>query len=412
LLDRAPRGVGNAFRLHPLLAELARSRADKDAAVSRMTEWFVARLPQGGEEQGRRWREIHEEFAATTEWLAQVSPADRVRVARAGVDYAINNGPYHAWIRLCDDSLTGEMADADRSSLLWTLGQVALSGGVPDRALAAAKEKRQLDLKRGADREAALAAGLVADILNARGQLDEALKIRNEEELPVYERLGDVRERAVTMGRIADILQDRGQLDEALKIRNEEELPVYERLGGVRERTVAIGKIADILQARGQLDEALKIRNEELLPVYERLGDVRSRAVTMGRIADILQAHGQLDEALRIRYDEQLPVFERLGDVHERAVTMGRIANILQARGDLDGSLRVRREEELPVYERLGNVRYLLFGRWNLASTLLRRGREQDREEARGLLLMALDEARRLKLPEALQIEQLLEQAR
>jgi hypothetical protein len=72
----------------------------------------------------------------------------------------------------------------------------------------------------------------------------------------------------------------------------------------------------------------------------------------------------------------------------------------------------VRREEELPVYERLGNVRYLLFGRWNLASTLLRRGREQDREEARGLLLMALDEARRLKLPEALQIEQLLEQAR
>ena len=56
--------------------------------------------------------EIHEEFAATTEWLAQVSPADRVRVARAGVDYAINNGPYHAWIRLCDDSLTGEMADA------------------------------------------------------------------------------------------------------------------------------------------------------------------------------------------------------------------------------------------------------------------------------------------------------------
>jgi tetratricopeptide (TPR) repeat protein len=412
LLDRAPRGVGNAFRLHPLLAELARSRADKDAAVSRMTEWFVARLPQGGEEQGRRWREIHEEFAATTEWLAQVSPADRVRVARAGVDYAINNGPYHAWIRLCDDSLTGEMADADRSSLLWTLGQVALSGGVPDRALAAAKEKRQLDLKRGADREAALAAGLVADILNARGQLDEALKIRNEEELPVYERLGDVRERAVTMGRIADILQDRGQLDEALKIRNEEELPVYERLGGVRERTVAIGKIADILQARGQLDEALKIRNEELLPVYERLGDVRSRAVTMGRIADISQARGQLDEALRIRYDEQLPVFERLGDVHERAVTMGRIANILQARGDLDGSLRVRREEELPVYERLGNVRYLLFGRWNLASTLLRRGREQDREEARGLLLMALDEARRLKLPEALQIEQLLEQAR
>ena len=55
----------------------------------------------------------------------------------------------------------------------------------------------------------------------------------------------------MTMGKIADILQDRGQLDEALKIRNEEELPVYERLGGVRERTVAIGKIADICRPAG-----------------------------------------------------------------------------------------------------------------------------------------------------------------
>ena len=115
----------------------------------------------------------------------------------------------------------------------------------------------------------------------------------------MFESLGDVRSRAVTMGKIADILQARGQLDEALKIRNEEELPVYQRLGDVRSRAVTMGKIADILQARGQLDEALKIRTEEELPVYERLGDVRSRAVTMGKIADILQARGQLDEALQ-----------------------------------------------------------------------------------------------------------------
>ena len=64
-------------------------------------------------------------------------------------------------------------------------------------------------------------------------------------------------------------------MDEALRIRREEELPVYERLGDVRERAVTLGKIADILQARGELDEALRIRREEELPVYERLGDVR-----------------------------------------------------------------------------------------------------------------------------------------
>jgi hypothetical protein len=43
--------------------------------------------------------------------------------------------------------------------------------------------------------------GKVADILEARGQLDEARRIRREEELPVYDRLGDVRSKAVTHGK-------------------------------------------------------------------------------------------------------------------------------------------------------------------------------------------------------------------
>lgn len=56
--------------------------------------------------------------------------------------------------------------------------------------------------------------GQVADILASRGQLNEALRIRLEDEIPVYERLGDVRALAVTKGKVADILARRGQLDE------------------------------------------------------------------------------------------------------------------------------------------------------------------------------------------------------
>jgi phosphopentomutase len=37
------------------------------------------------------------------------------------------------------------------------------------------------------------------------------MRLRQEEELPVYERLGDVSSKAITMGKIADILQARGQ---------------------------------------------------------------------------------------------------------------------------------------------------------------------------------------------------------
>jgi len=155
--------------------------------------------------------------------------------------------------------------------------------------------------------------------------------------------------RAFTQGQIAGILYARGELDEALRIRREEELPVYERLGDVRSRAVTMGQIADILQVRGELDEALRTLREEVLPAFERLGAVRERAVTMGRIADILQARGELDEALRIRREEELPVFERLGDVRELLVGRTNLALVLLKRGRPEDRAEVRRLLELAL---------------------------------------------------------------
>ncbi|HTW69362.1 MAG TPA: hypothetical protein VME47_05700, partial [Acetobacteraceae bacterium] len=199
------------------------------------------------------------------------------------------------------------------------------------------------------------------------------------EQLPVYERLGDVPSRAVTMGQIADILQARGALDEALRIHREEELPVYERLGDVRERALTMSRIADILQARGALDEALRIRREEELPVYERLGDVRSRAVTMGRIADILQVRGAFDEALRIRREEELPVYERLGDVRARAVTMGKMADTMIAAGGLDDGrapeIHAAAAEAFAIARRLNLADGVAYTGTLLARILARAGR-------------------------------------
>ena len=198
----------------------------------------------------------------------------------------------------------------------------------------------------------AIAIGALADLLEMQGDLDEALRIRRQEELPVYERLGDVRSRAVTMGKIADILRQRGETDEALRTLREELLPVFEQMGDVRDRAVTMGKIADILQQRGETDEALRTLREELLPVFERLGDVRSRAVTMGKIADILQQRGEMDEALRIRQEEELPVYERLADVYSSAITIDKIGARLRTLGDREGA-KTAYEEALPIYERV-----------------------------------------------------------
>jgi hypothetical protein len=144
------------------------------------------------------------------------------------------------------------------------------------------------------------------------------------------------------------------------------------------------------------------------LPAFERLGDVRSAAVTWGQIADVVEARGDLDEALRIRREVELPVYERLGDVRSAAVTWGQIADVLGARGDLDEALRIRREMCLPAFERLGDVRETAVTQVKLALTFVHRGKlDEDGVEVLHLLRSALATFRRLRLPEARQVEEI-----
>ncbi|WP_437738143.1 AAA family ATPase [Sorangium sp. So ce1335] len=237
----------DAWRIHPLLSEWLRRGADETTVMARMTEWFVTRLQAKAEQP---WKDVTREAGALSAWLARVSGEDVVRVERAGSQYAIRNGPFHVWMEFCARGLAERSEPKERSDLLWTLANVARRVGAMDRAAEAAEQKLAVDRARGDEREAALAAGCRADIAQARGQLDEALRIRQQEQLPVFERLGDVRARAVTLGKIADIAQARGQLDEALHIRQQELLPVFERLGATRDTLIARAKIALCLLAR------------------------------------------------------------------------------------------------------------------------------------------------------------------
>ena len=259
-------------------------------------------------------------------------------------------------------------------------------------------------------REIAITQDRIADILQARGQFDEALHILQHETLLAFKHLDDARGAAITYGKIADVLLARGQLDEARHILELKAYPAFQRLNDVRETALVRSKIADILQARGQLDTALHILREETLPNFKKLGDIFSVTVTHGKIANILQARGQLDEALRIRERAQLPVYQRLGDVRAIAITQGKIADILQIRGQLDEALRIREQKQIPIFERLGDIRSLLVTRTNIAVILIQRAAPGDADRARDLLTLALADARRLGIPEAGQIEAILKQ--
>ena len=316
VLERFARGSDAAYRLHPLLAEFVRPDDDAQVALQRITEWFIARLPEGSEDdRGRRWNAMNDELAALTEWLTVIPPGDQLRVVGTDNRFAMVNGPFHAWARFYDGFVAGDIGDAERSRALLALSYVALRAGLTDRSRDAAEKKRDLDNRRGREQDAASATSLIADITDECGDPYEALRLYREEVLPVYERFGAAYAGARAKGRIVDILTKRDDFDEALRICREEVLPVYEQLRDSRGVAVTKGQIANIMQRRGDLDGALRLRREEVLPVYERLGDMRGAGLAKWWIANMLMQRGQAEDRAEaeITFHAALDILRRLG---------------------------------------------------------------------------------------------------
>jgi tetratricopeptide (TPR) repeat protein len=305
--------------------------------------------------------------------------------------------------RAVDQADTGdeqETSPLDQARVIAERADHLITRGEPQQAQQLLQHAYQLFTAAGSEAEAAAAMGSIATIAYMRGDYDEALRIRREVELPVYERLGETRSAAVTWGQIADITYLRGDYDEALRIRREVELPVYERLGDTRSVAVTWGDIANIAYRRGDYDEALRIRREVELPVYERLDDTRETAVTWGKIADIAYDRGDYDEALRIRREVQLPVYERLGDTRSAAITWGDIADIAYRRGDYDEAAELQ-TQRLEVAQQLGDLDQIANTSWNLAQIDLAR---QDYQSAFPRLAESFQLNNRLQRPDGIAI--------
>lgn len=305
----------------------------------------------------------------------------------------------HRYVEVRDLCMRAQNAvGEDWTSLFWLARSQEVLG---DRDAAHQARRRALEL-RGHIRDC-LTSSLLCEqgqALLSRGFLDQALE-RFKEAIEIDAERGDIHRLAVSRGHIADVFHARGELDEALRIRLEIEVPVYHHVEDLHSLAVTYGKIADIHQERGDFDTALRIRFEQELPVYKQLGDVHSSAIALGRIADVYQVRGEIDRSLHIRSTEQLPVFQRLGDVYEVAVTQGKIADLHQARHELEESLRIRKDLEIPTYERLGDLRSLAAAKNNLAMVFLQRNQPGDRELARTHLQEALVLAESMRIPEA-----------
>ena len=90
------------------------------------------------------------------------------------------------------------------------------------------------------------------------------------------------------------------------------------------------------------------------------------------------------------------------------AVTKGKIAKTLFAKGNHQTAIKTYEEELFPIYRQLGDKKMLLISQANLA--IMYKEINGDTAKITGLLCSALQAANEMQIPEAEQIEGILEQ--
>ena len=269
---------------------------------------------------------------------------------------------------------------ASHIEMLLDVGRLRLSLGEVDAAERAYRRAQDASRAIGDVRQQAMVACGLADVLEARDQPREAVRLW-EKQVPVFQDIRDIRAMAVTQGKIANIHRVRGEFSAALRLLMDSVIPIYERLGDMRSKAIALGGVADIhtvIGKAGGLEEALRIHEEERLPVFSRLGEVRLRAHVQGKIADVLHAAGRLDEALCKHKTEELPTYEQLGDIHAATVAWSKVGDIHHVRGELDEALRIRTQIQLPAFEQMGDRHSVAVTQGQIASILQARGQPDD----------------------------------
>jgi tetratricopeptide (TPR) repeat protein len=141
-----------------------------------------------------------------------------------------------------------------------------------------------------------------ANIAEAQGNFEAASEIREREDGEAEP--PDLVSQARALDGRAARLRSEGELEQALRVRREQELPIYEQLGDTRAQTVVLGEIADLLTVIGRTDEAGRVLEEQMLPRADRLGDARLQARASSKALQLRRGRSSAPE---VRQAESKP---------------------------------------------------------------------------------------------------------
>jgi tetratricopeptide (TPR) repeat protein len=283
---------------------------------------------------------------------------EKAAVEQLSYDYEAAKATLNQLLALDPDRVRSWIEFGDLGVITGSLGAAAIAF---NEALAAAR-------RTGNEWDESAALNSIGDVLEAQGNLSEALKSFRDG-LAIADRLaraspdnaGPQRELSVSYDRIGDVLVAQGNLPEALKSFRES-FAIAKRLAQSdpgnarwqRDLSISFDHIGDVMLAQGKLAAALKSFRDSLA-IAERVaqtdpdnliwqGDL---SASYDRIGDVMLAQGKLAAALK-SFRDSLAIRERLvqsdpgNAVWQRdlSVSCDHIGDVLLAQGQLPEALK------------------------------------------------------------------------
>ena len=177
------------------------------------------------------------------------------------------------------------------------LAIIVMEQGDLDRAHILAEEALALALDHGDEREAAQAAGLLADVAAFRGDLEGA-EARYEEAAAAARRGGDDAELAVTLYNLGHVSRLRGQLDRADSL-FEESLRIFGELEDGLGQGSAISGLVETAESRGDYARAL-VLVRQALELLVRVGSVSGVIECLNLSGNLSARTGDRERAARL----------------------------------------------------------------------------------------------------------------
>lgn len=283
--------------LDPELARLAVLAADPDVAVA-YGAGAVTALRQGPAAAA---------FSLGQQVIALLDQHSRrlpLGLLREAADAALTSGDGPAGEALLDRAVQQAQAGDEQGSSPLDQARVLAEQGRhliardPGQAGQLLERACQLFTQAGSEGEAAAATGTLADIAYQRGDYDEALRIRREIELPVYERLGETQSAAITWGQIADITYQRGDYDQAADLQHKR-LEANQQLGDLDGIAAASWDLAQIYLARQDYQSAFP-RLAESFQLFSRLQRPDGIAAVGSALGQLLITAGDPGQARQV----------------------------------------------------------------------------------------------------------------